>query len=146
MSGEFLGIFENSVHKQRVIIPASFKKKFAAEANRSVVVTIGPDNTIAIYPLDSWADTLSRLKAGDETSRSLRTHLMAFAMTEQELEGPGRIRILDYLLKETGITDSVVIKGEGHYITLWNPEAYQETRRKKLEHHRKTFSAEDYQI
>jgi hypothetical protein len=41
MSGEFLGIFENSVHKQRVIIPASFKKKFAEEAMRSVVVTLG---------------------------------------------------------------------------------------------------------
>jgi len=146
MSGEFLGIFENSVHKQRVIIPASFKKKFAAEANRSVIVTLGSDDTIAIYPLDSWVSTLARLKEGDERSRALRSQLIAFAMTEQELEGPGRVRIYEQLLKEVKITDSVVIKGEGHYISLWNPEVYQAVRKQKLEHHKKTFTAEDYQL
>ncbi len=146
MSGEFLGIFENSVNKQRVIIPASFKKKFSTEANRSVIVTLGPDNTIAIYPLDCWINTLSRLKEGDDKSRSLRSQLIAFAMTEQELEGPGRVRIQEHLLREVNITDSVVIKGEGHFISLWNPEVYQEVRRQKLEHHRNTFTAEDYQL
>lgn len=146
MSGEFLGTFENSVHKQRVIIPAVFKKKFADEAVRSVVVTMGPNDTIAIYPLDNWRATLERLKNGDDHARQLRTQLIDFAMMEQELEGPGRIRIQDMLLEEVGITDSVIIKGEGHYISLWNPEAYNAVRARKRELHRKEFSSEDYQI
>ena len=145
MSGEFLGIFENSVHKQRVIIPAVFKKKFAEEAMRTVVVTMGPNDTIAIYPLDNWQATLARLKAGDERARLLRTQLIDFAMMEQELEGPGRVRIHDLLLKETNITDSVIIKGEGHYISLWNPEVYNSIRARKRELHRTKFSSEDYQ-
>ncbi len=146
MSGEFLGIFENSVHKQRVIIPASFKKKFAEAAMRSVVVTMGPSNTIAIYPLDSWKSTLERLKDGDERAKSLRTQLIDFAMMEQELEGPGRVRIHELLLSEVGIEDSVIIKGEGHYISLWNPEVYARVRQSKLQAHRDTFTSEDYQL
>ncbi|HPF09356.1 MAG TPA: protein MraZ, partial [Candidatus Cloacimonadota bacterium] len=102
MSGEFLGIFENSVHKQRVIIPASFKKKFAEEALKSVVVTLGPNNTIAIYPLDNWKSTLERLKLGNDRSKQLRTQLIDFAMMEQVLEGPGRVRIHEMLLSEVG--------------------------------------------
>ncbi len=146
MSGEFLGIFENSVHKQRVIIPAPFKKKFSEEAGKSVVVTLGPNGTIAIYPIDNWKDTLERLKAGNDRAKQLRTQLIDFAMMEQDLEGPGRIRIHELLLSEVDITDSVIIKGEGHYISLWNPKVYHAVRTKKLDLHRIEFNSEDYQI
>ncbi|GAB1366118.1 MAG TPA: protein MraZ [Candidatus Cloacimonas sp.] len=146
MSGQFLGISENSVHKQRVIIPAAFKKRFSEEAEKSVIVTLGPNDTIAIYPLDNWKDTLERLKNGDEHAKQLRTQLIDFAMMEQELEGPGRVRIHDMLLHEVGITDSVIIKGEGHYISLWNPDVYNQVRHSKLNKHRKQFSSEDYQL
>lgn len=146
MSGEFLGIFENSVHKQRVIIPAPFKKKLSKEAGKSVVVTLGPNGTIAIYPIDNWQDTLERLKAGNDRSKQLRTQLIDFAMMEQELEGPGRVRIHEMLLSEVNITDSVIIKGEGHYISLWNPKIYNEVRSRKLDMHRTQFTSEDYQI
>ena len=145
MSGEFLGYFENSVNKQRVIVPASFKKKFGPEANRSVIVTLGPNDTIAIYPLDCWQETLERLKAGDDKAKLLRTQLIDFAMTEQELEGPGRVRIHEQLLSDAGITDSVIIKGEGHYISRWNPSTFNAVRKSKLEMHRQRFSSEDYQ-
>jgi len=145
MSGEFLGYSENSVHKQRVIVPASFKKKFSPEANRSVVVTLGPNDTIAIYPLDSWRETLERLKAGDDKARQLRTQLIDFAMLEQELEGPGRVRIHEQLLEDANITDKVIIKGEGHYISLWNPDVFSTVRKAKLDMHRAKFSSEDYQ-
>lgn len=146
MSGEFLGISENSVNKQRVIIPAAFKKKFAEAAKNTVVVTLGPNNTIAIYPLDSWQDTVLRMKDGSEKNRLFRTQLIDFAMTEQVLEGPGRVKIQERLLDEAGIEDSVIIKGEGHYISLWNPEVYDKVRQAKLELHRKTFTSEDYQL
>ena len=145
MSGEFLGIFENSVHKHRVIIPASFKKKFSEESCRSAIVTLGPNDTIAIYPIDNWRDTLARLKDGTARDKQLRTQLIDFAMQEQELEGPGRLRIHEMLLDEVGISDSVVIKGEGHYISLWNPKVYSDIRAKKLQIHRSQFTSEDYQ-
>ena len=113
---------------------------------RSVVVTLGPNGTIAIYPLDSWKSTLDRLKQGEDRAKQLRTQLIDFAMTEQTLEGPGRVRLHEMLMEEVGITDSVIIKGEGHYITLWNPEVYAKVRQSKLDAHRQIFSSEDYQL
>lgn len=145
MSGQFIGYYENAVHKGRVIIPAAFKKKFSEEAQRTVVVTLGPLNTIAIFPLDCWVDFLERLAQGDEEDQELRTQLIDFAVAEQELEGPGRIRIPEQLLKEANIRDSVVIKGELHYISLWNPEEYLADRKQKKELHRIRFTTKSYQ-
>ncbi len=96
--------------------------------------------------MDSWKSTLERLKEGDEKSKRLRTQLIDFAMMEQELEGPGRVRIHELLLTEVGIVDSVIIKGEGHYISLWNPEVYARVRQSKLKTHREIFTSEDYQL
>ena len=85
------------------------------------------------------------LAEGNEDDRELRTQLIDFAIAEQELEGPGRIRIPEDLLEEAGITDSVVIKGELHYISLWNPEEFYENRRAKKEEHRKKYTTGHYQ-
>jgi division/cell wall cluster transcriptional repressor MraZ len=146
MSGEFLGTFENSVHKYRVIIPASFKKMFAAEAEKSVIVTIGFKGTIAIFPLDSWELMKDKLQKGTDDDRRMRSNLIFFAMSRQELEGPGRIRISEELLQKAKITDSVIIKGDGHYISLWNPERLKEISQLKQAEHEELFSDENYQL
>lgn len=145
MSGQFIGYFENAVHKQRVIIPAAFKKKFSEEARRTVVITLGPLNTIAIFPLDCWNSFLDKLAAGSEDDLELRTQLIDFAVTEQELEGPGRVRIPDQLLEEANISESVIIKGELHYISLWNPEEFHALRKAKKDEHRRKFTTKHYQ-
>ncbi len=146
MSGQFIGYDENAVHNQRVIIPAVFKKKFSEEARRTVVITAGPKNSIALYPLDCWYATLEKLAAGDAVQRKLRTHLIDCAVTEQELEGPGRIRIPEILLREANIKDRVVIKGELSYISLWNPEDFQAKRKEDLNNNREEFTTEVYQV
>jgi division/cell wall cluster transcriptional repressor MraZ len=146
MSGPFIGYSENAVHNNRVIIPAAFKRKFAEEANRTVVITVGPLNSIALYPLDSWFATLDALAKGDEIQRRFRTRLIDCAVTEAELEGPGRIRIPERQLAEAGIKDSVIVKGEIHYITLWNPDDYYRLRSQNLEANLKEYDTNIYQI
>ncbi len=146
MSGEFLGIFENSVNKQRVIIPASFKGKFTKESGQQVVVTIGPGgDNVAIYPIDNWAALKVKYKAGDERQRHFLTLLLDFACAEQKLEGPGRVKISEELLDEAGIKDSVIIKGEGDYISLWNPAVFKSKRKQKLEA-LKEYNSMDFQL
>jgi DNA-binding transcriptional regulator/RsmH inhibitor MraZ len=147
MSGEFLGNFENSIHKSRIMIPASFKKKFAAEANKTVIVTIGPDGTVAVFPLDTWMKMREQLETSVEASdKELLDNLIEFSMPEQELEGPGRIRISDELLKLASIKDFAKIKGEGHFITLWNPERLAEIREQKVSQHKQKYPSSSYQI
>jgi DNA-binding transcriptional regulator/RsmH inhibitor MraZ len=146
MSGEFLGTYENSVNKQKwITIPANFKKKFSPMAKLTVIVTVGPEENIAIYPLDIWGDKIDLLKKGETRERTLLDALRSFAGPEQKMESNGRIKIGNELLEIAGIEDKVIIKGEGNYISVWNPARYLEYRKKKLENHRKTFNSLDYQ-
>jgi DNA-binding transcriptional regulator/RsmH inhibitor MraZ len=147
MSGEFLGTFENSIHKSRIMIPASFKKKFAPEANKTAIVTIGPDGTVAVFPLDTWLIMRNQLESStDPDDKELLDNLIEFSMPEQELEGPGRIRISEDLLKLADIKDLAKIKGEGHFITLWNPERLAVVREQKISQHREKYPSSSYQI
>ena len=147
MSGEFLGVFENAVHNNRITLPAVFKKNFSAASKQSVIVTMGSDGTnLAVYPLDNWNALVERLKKGDENDKLFLNSLIDFALSKRELEGPGRIRIDTFLLEDVGITDSVVIKGEGDYISLWNPEKFKEERKKKLQYHSDNFKAIKYRL
>jgi division/cell wall cluster transcriptional repressor MraZ len=146
MSGEFLGKFENSVHKSRVIIPASFKKMFSDQAQKSVIVTVGAKGTVAIFPLDNWEMMKQKLQNGSDLEKKLRSNLIYFAMPVQELEGPGRVRISEELLQKAQITDSVIIKGDGHYITLWNPDRLKEISQQKQSEHDELFDADHYQL
>jgi DNA-binding transcriptional regulator/RsmH inhibitor MraZ len=147
MSGEFLGTFENSIHKSRIMIPASFKKKFAVEANKMAIVTIGPEGTVAVFPLDTWMKMREQLEVSTEADdKELLDNLIEFSMPEQELEGPGRVRISDELLKMANISDFAKIKGEGHFITLWNPERLEAIRQQKVAQHKEKYPSSSYQI
>jgi DNA-binding transcriptional regulator/RsmH inhibitor MraZ len=146
MPSDFIGtIHDNAVHKSRIMIPAKFKKKFALEANEIVVVTIGPNGTVAIFPMDSWLFITARLQASElDRHKKLLANLFDFAMPEQALEGPGRIRISEELMHIAKIKDSVSIKGEGRFMTVWNSEILKEIKQKKSEDHRETYDSTDY--
>lgn len=147
MSGEFLGTYFNSVNKQKwITIPADFKKRFNSQAKQKVVITIGPVANIAIYPLDNWQVKKDQLNSGSTDDKELLMHLITFASSSaQKFETNGRIKIGDDLLEIAGIKDKVVIKGEGNYISVWNPDRYKEYRDQQLEKHKRKFSALDYQ-
>ena len=146
MSGEFLGTYKNSVNKQKwITIPASFKKKFTPQAKQTVIISIGPEGNIAIYPLDNWNEKIDKLKEGSTREKELLLNLRTFASSEQKLEKNGRIKINNELLEIANIKDKVIIKGEGNFISVWNPDKYEEYRNKKLEEHKKSFNSLDYQ-
>lgn len=146
MSGEFLGTFKNSVNKQKwVTIPAAFKKKFSSQAKQTVIITLGPDADIAIYPLDNWNEKIDSLKNGTDRDKRLLTNLRTFASLDQKLEKNGRIKIGSELLEIANVTDKVIIKGAGNYISVWSPENYEQFRQKRLEEHKKLFNSMDYQ-
>jgi len=148
MSGDFIGtIPDNAVHKSRIMIPAKFKKKFAPEANGTVVVTLGPKGTIAIFPMDSWFAMRAQLQTRqDKKSKQLQANLFDFAMPEQSLEGPGRIRISDELMLIAKIRESVSIKGEGHFMSVWNAETLRTLKQQQSEDHIENYDSTDYQI
>ncbi len=146
MSGEFLGTYVNSVNKGKwVTIPVAFKKKFSPNARQTVIVTIGPSGNIAIVPLDNWKDKIEQLRQGEGRDIKLMVNLRSFASSEQRIEDNGRIKLSDELIKTAGITDKVVLKGEGNFIAVWNPEKYENIRKDILKEHKELFDSLDYQ-
>jgi len=146
MSGEFLGTFENAVHKQRIIIPAEFRKKFSVASKQTVIATLGPYQNIVIYPLDNWAALRDRLKQGTQEQRDLLADLRDFATPEEKLEGPGRIKLSGELLELAGIETSVILKGEGDFISVWSPESYNAKKTNRLEARKARYTSVDYQL
>jgi len=147
MSGEFLGTFTNSVNKQKwITIPASIKKKFSPAAKQSVIITLGPNmGNIAIFPLDNWNEKILRLQNDSEKGMQLIRNLREFASPEQKMESNGRIKINDELLEIADIKDKVILRGEGNYISVWNPEKYKEYRKQRIKEHIDSFDSIDYQ-
>ena len=146
MSGEFLGTYSNSVNKQKwITIPADFKKKFNPQAKQTIIITIGPEANIAIYPLDNWDKKKEILSNGSAEDKELLMRLRTFACSGQKLESTGRIKINDELLEIANIDKKVIIKGEGNFISVWNPAQYKEYRTNQLKKHKNTYTSIDYQ-
>ena len=146
MSGEFLGKFKSSVNKKKwVIIPAVLKKHFSANSRQMVVMTLGPSNdSVVVYPLDNWTTKTDALK--NSGNRQLLKKLRHYAQPAQKLEGNGRVKIDDNLLEKAGIKDKVVIKGDGDYISVWNPENYRKYEEKIEMETKDLFDSMDYQL
>jgi DNA-binding transcriptional regulator/RsmH inhibitor MraZ len=144
---DFTNWSENSVHKGRIVIPAQFKAKFTAAAKNTVVCTVGPDcSSIAVYPLDAWLKLKQKLQSGTDDDQNMLDDLDDFKIIET-LEGPGRIKLSDELLSFANITDSVIIKGEGSYMTLWNPSVFHESRSEKIATFKdKKYSKRKFQV
>ncbi|MBT3169411.1 MAG: protein MraZ [Candidatus Cloacimonetes bacterium] len=145
MSGEFLGTYSNSVNKGKwVSIPAEFKKKFTTQAKQTVIATIGPQKmNIAIYPLDNWKQKIAKLTNGSNEDKRLLIYLRNFATSELKMEANGRIKISEELIKLVGIDKKVIIKGDGNYISVWNPASYENYCNELLENFE--FDVMDYQ-
>jgi len=117
VSGEFTGFYENGIWENRVIIPAAFRELIKPHAKKTVYVAFGPDGSVGIYPLDSWVLLKNKRKEDPQRANKFLTILERYAMPPQVLEGPGRIRIRDDLLKRANITDKLIIAGNNHYMS-----------------------------
>jgi len=135
MSGQFIGSSDNAISNNRITVPAKFKKKFSPSAKETVIVTVGLTNDhIAIFPLDYWNNLCQKLRNGSQDQREALQSYFDYA-EDQKIEAHGRIRLKNDILNMTGIKNKIIIKGEGSYFSLWEPEAFnakREARRKRL--------------
>ncbi len=136
----FLASYLNGVdRKGRVSVPASFRAEMANHSRQTVVVY--PTPTSPASPgknnerkyLHAWAyddfvklaERINRLPALSPTRQRLARTLLA-AARPLNFDDTGRIQIPEAMLKEAGITEHVMIAGEGEYFTLWEPAAFDE--------------------
>ena len=146
----FLGRQVNTVHKMRVVIPSQFKDILPEESTdpsesiKKVVVTIGPNREILVYPVKAWEEIYWHYVESDNEDLE---EILDLAYT-QTIEGPGRIRLSEDLQSLTGIKDKVevVIRGEGSHMSIWHPDTYQAFKKNFKPVEERKSKTNDYRV
>ena len=120
----FTGEYNNSLDgKNRLNIPAKFRKALDPINDRTFVLTRGFDQCLLLYPLNEWQEVetqlsqLSSIRIRDrDFVRSITRHA-----TPVQFDSQGRIQIPEALIIFSGIQKDVNVIGMIKKIELWDP-------------------------
>jgi len=124
----FRGIFHNSIdEKGRVSIPARFRDQIQNNHQTPLVLTLGFDQCLFLYPSDTWQTIEAKLSSMDSLNAEVRQFQRTImrATDEVDLDQQGRIVISPVLRKEAGLGKSVVIVGLLNRIEIWDKQKYE---------------------
>ena len=120
----FTGEYNNSIdQKNRLSIPAKYRKALSPVNNGTFVLTRGFDECLVLYPLDEWKKVelqLGSLSSIKIKNRSFVRSIVRCAV-HLKYDSQGRIAIPENLLKYAKIDKNVTIIGMIKKIELWSP-------------------------
>ena len=120
----FTGEYNNALDgKNRLNIPAKFRKALDPVNDRTFVLTRGFDQCLLLYPLNEWQEVetqlsqLSSIRSRDrDFVRSITRHA-----TPVQYDSQGRIQIPEALINFSGIQKDINVIGMIKKIELWDP-------------------------
>ena len=120
----FIGTYNNSIEaKNRMIVPAKFRE----ELGYKVVLTLGIDNCIYLYPMKEWEvfmEKLAKLPISDPKARNFARNFTGNA-EECEVDRQGRITLPQNLREQTGMVKELTTIGCMNKIEIWSREEYE---------------------
>ena len=121
----FSGEYANTLDlKNRVNIPAKFRKALDPINNQTFVITRGFDSCLTLYPISEWnivEQQLASLSSIRNRNREFVRSIVRYASYVQ-YDKQGRIIIPDNLKAFASIDREVSIIGMISKIELWSPE------------------------
>ncbi len=121
----FAGEYSNTLDlKNRVNIPAKFRKALDPINDRTFVITRGFDSCLTLYPIQEWnvvEQQLASLSSIRNRNREFVRSIVRYASYVQ-YDRQGRIVIPDNLKLYASIEKEVSIIGMITKIELWSPE------------------------
>ena len=124
----FTGEYYNSLdQKNRLNIPAKFRKVLNPINDRTFVLTRGFDPCLILYPLQDWSQVESQLRKLSSIRgqhRSFVRSITRYASAVQ-YDGQGRIQIPDNLLTYSEINKEAAVIGMINKIEIWDPAELQ---------------------
>ena len=110
--------------KNRLNIPAKFRKALDPINDRTFVLTKGFDKCLLLYPFLEWKkveEQLTRLSSIRNRDRNFVRSITRHASPAQ-YDSQGRIPITETLIKYSGIRKEVTVIGMITKIELWSPD------------------------
>ena len=119
-SGSFYYIIDQ---KNRLNIPAKFRKELGPENDNTFVITKGCDQCLYAYPATEWHKVQSQLMSLNKIRGKNRSFIRSILRytTHVKFDRQGRVQIPDILLEYAGINKDVEIIGFGTKLEIWNP-------------------------
>ncbi len=125
----FAGEYYKSLDlKNRVNIPAKFRKALDPVNDKTFVITRGFDRCLILYPIYEWnivEQQLSSLSSIRNKHRSFVRSVVRHASYVQ-YDAQGRVIIPEDLKRFSSIEKEIVIIGMINKIELWAPEALEQ--------------------
>ncbi len=123
----FLGEHRHTLDpKGRVILPSAYRE----ELREGLVMTLGPDNCLAVYPVDHWRRVLSDLRNLRSTDRRERmfTRMMTSSAHPEVPDRQGRVTIPARLRMYAGLRKDVTVVGADSHLEVWDSAAWDRYR------------------
>jgi MraZ protein len=124
----FTGRYDSRLDaKGRLVLPAKFKAQLPAEEGNELVIQMGFEPHLNIYPMLEFKKVMSRvsgLSDFNEENRQLQLNFFS-TITTVELDDNGRFLIQKNMLSYAQLQKDVVLIGMGTKIVLWDPNLYE---------------------
>ena len=115
----FLGTYEYRIdEKGRIALPPKFRESL----RHGVVMTLGLERCIAVYPLAEW-DKMSQRLEGQPLPRSKARRINRFMFAtafSAEVDGQGRIPLPASLRHYADIDSDAIVAGANTYFEIWS--------------------------
>ncbi len=106
--------------KGRLAIPARYRQQLADSCNSQLVLTMGPDPCLEIYPAPVFqqiAEAILKLPPRGPAAL-LRQRFIGMA-SECEIDKQGRVQLPQFLRGQARLNGSAVLVGNGERFDLW---------------------------
>ncbi len=124
----FIGKSSTSVDsKGRCSFPKELRKFLSTENEGRVVITVGSDFSLSLYPVVEWNAFVKLLDQRPRTKQNVQFRRWVTNMAKEcVLDKQNRISLSDELMKFAQIAGDVTFTGDGSTVGLWNPERYSD--------------------
>lgn len=125
----FTGEFECKIDaKGRLTLPSKMKSKLPEVSGNQLVLSLGLDPCVVIYPYVEYRKIYSRIASMNEFNEEYRSMQRDFfrRLEEIELDSAGRILIPKRMLKHAKLEKEAILVGTGNRMELWDANLYDE--------------------
>ncbi len=114
--------------KGRLVLPARIKASLPESSGNELVIGLGFDKCLVVYPLLEFKKIYSKVAGLSEFNPDFRKLQRNFfrGNTVVELDNSGRFLIPKAMLNYSQLEKNVIVVGMGNKVELWNPELYKE--------------------
>lgn len=125
----FSGEYECKIDaKGRMTLPSKVKSKFPEVSGNQMVLSLGMEPCLILYPLVEFRKIYSRVASMNEFDDEPRMFQRTFSrrISEVDLDSAGRILIPKSMLKFASLEKEVTMVGMGNRMELWSPDVFEE--------------------